>query len=291
MFATKFKALLVGAVVAVGSIGVTSEANACWWRHSCGNPCWGTGCTVGYSYAPAYYSYAAYYPSCYDSCCGGGWYTGYRYGAVRRGLLGHCRYYYAGSCCYTACGCYGGGYACGPVGSYGYAAGCCGGSGDVIINSPMGGGVQTPTPAQPADATPTLAPTPPTPPAPPSPPSAPQNYAPPGGGFNMPPMDSTMPGGTTQAPTPADSGLLTIYVPADAKVTVNGYETKSIGSRRQYVSYGLRTGLSYKYEIKAEIVRDGQLHDDVKTVVITAGSRNTVAFGFNLVNTEALAAN
>jgi uncharacterized protein (TIGR03000 family) len=93
---------------------------------------------------------------------------------------------------------------------------------------------------------------------------------------------------TPQAPAPKtsgtsseESGTLTVWVPYDAKVTVNGLETRSTGSRRQFVSYGLKSGLTYKYEVKAQIVRNGQVLEDTRTVMLTAGDINAVAFGFN----------
>ncbi len=80
----------------------------------------------------------------------------------------------------------------------------------------------------------------------------------------------------------AESGFLTIWVPYDAKVTVNGLETKSAGSRRQFVSFGLKPGFSYKYDVKATVVRDGQTVEDTRTIVLTAGEITAVAFGFNI---------
>ena len=84
--------------------------------------------------------------------------------------------------------------------------------------------------------------------------------------------------------------MLTVWVPYDAKVTVNGLETKSTGSRRQFVSYGLKPGLSYKYVVKAEVVRNGQTVEDTRTVTLTAGQITAVAFGFNLTPPEQVAA-
>ena len=93
------------------------------------------------------------------------------------------------------------------------------------------------------------------------------------------------------ARTPADeSGVLTVWVPYDAKVTVNGLATKSTGSRRQFVSYGLKPGLSYKYVVKAEVVRDGKTVEDTQTAVLTAGQVTAVAFGFNTAAAEQVAA-
>ncbi len=86
----------------------------------------------------------------------------------------------------------------------------------------------------------------------------------------------------TSTPVPGNSGLLTIWVPHDAKVIINGMNTRSQGGRRQYVSYGLQPGFDYKYEVRAQVVRNGQLLEDVRTVTLTAGQRDSVAFGFNL---------
>jgi uncharacterized protein (TIGR03000 family) len=88
---------------------------------------------------------------------------------------------------------------------------------------------------------------------------------------------------TGQTPTRADSGLLTIYVPYDAEVRINGLLTRSQGSRREYVSYGLKPGYRYKYEVEAQIVRNGEVIRDTQTVVLTAGGMESVAFGFNRI--------
>jgi uncharacterized protein (TIGR03000 family) len=82
-------------------------------------------------------------------------------------------------------------------------------------------------------------------------------------------------------PTRENSALLTIWVPADAKVLVNGQPTRTTGSRREYVSHGLTPGLTYKYEICAQIIRDGKLLEESKVVLLTAGAMEGVAFGFN----------
>ena len=87
---------------------------------------------------------------------------------------------------------------------------------------------------------------------------------------------------STEINTRKNSGLLTIWVPAKAKVFINGMETKTTGSRRRYVSHGLQPGLTYKYVIRAELVRNGKIAEESKTVNLTAGSTEGVAFGFNI---------
>jgi uncharacterized protein (TIGR03000 family) len=79
----------------------------------------------------------------------------------------------------------------------------------------------------------------------------------------------------------ADAGSLTIWVPEDAKVFVNGRATTSVGSRRQYVSYGLKPGLSYNYEVRAEVIRDGRPLIETRSIMLTAGSRSALAFNFD----------
>ena len=106
----------------------------------------------------------------------------------------------------------------------------------------------------------------------------------------MPDGGGILPGHSTYIePTSADSGILTVWVPNDAKVTINGKLTKSTGSKRRFVSYGLRPGYTYEYKVKAEVVREGKLVNEEQTVSLTAGAQNGVAFGFNN-NTEGLAA-
>jgi uncharacterized protein (TIGR03000 family) len=86
-----------------------------------------------------------------------------------------------------------------------------------------------------------------------------------------------------------NSGVLTVWVPYDAKVTINGLETRKTGSRREFVSFGLKPGFSYKYVVKAQLERDGKMLEDTQTVVLTAGQIKAVAFGFNPNPTEQVA--
>ena len=80
----------------------------------------------------------------------------------------------------------------------------------------------------------------------------------------------------------ASSVLFTVNVPADAKVFINGNETKSSGARRTYVSRGLEADQRYKYEVKAEIQRDGKTVSDTKVVLVSGGDRTPIRFNFGL---------
>lgn len=64
---------------------------------------------------------------------------------------------------------------------------------------------------------------------------------------------------------------LTIHVPADSKLFVNGLQTKATGEERKFVSRGLEKGFQYTYEVRVEAERNGELVSDIRTVKMTAG--------------------
>lgn len=295
--------VLLGVLVACAALAVsTGEARA-----------WGWGCC-----APVYSCYTpCCWSSCYTPCCDGVWYLGWRPGPIRRAVFGPYRWYYGGY------GCFSYGY-CGSawVGSYCGVCCCdpCCCDGTTVTTTTTV--PQQPTPApmpavkvptEPAEqgtsvdgaggaATPAV-PTDSTVPADATTPGIP---AVPGGPTDTTPAmptepPSTIPGlrldggllptpGSSAVPTPQTSGLLTIWLPYEARVTINGNPTRSTGSKRQYVSYGLQPGYSYTYEIVATLERDGQTLTESRSVTLTAGQQNTVVFSFNAPAAEGLAA-
>lgn len=76
----------------------------------------------------------------------------------------------------------------------------------------------------------------------------------------------------------ATSAILTVRVPSDANVYVNGHKTASRGSVRQYISRGLEKGQSYRYEVKAEFVRNGKTIQKTEEVRLLGGQAISVAF-------------
>lgn len=288
-----WKHLMLGVAVAAALMTAgSSSAKACW-----GWGCWG-GCSPCYSYStcwsPSYYSYSA---ACCDPC--GGYYA-WRPGPIRRLLFGCYRYvpaYYTTSYCCTAYSGY----------SYGY------GVGTVTTETMQPTPADTPSTRSPAVEAPHMPepPAEPTPggpgpsPAVPSPkvggsaeeptPSTPAPKPPAPGGLPLGPGSYTPPPSSTQVPTRANSGLLTIWVPENAIVEINGLRTKSTGSRREYVSYGLEPGKYYPYKIRALIwtsenlpgglQEEGQAPSNEgewewleRTVYLTAGAQERIAF-------------
>jgi len=62
-----------------------------------------------------------------------------------------------------------------------------------------------------------------------------------------------------RSPAPAGgSASFAVDVPAGAKVFINGYETRSAGTRRTFVSHGLQAGSEYQYAIRVLIPHEGQ---------------------------------
>jgi uncharacterized protein (TIGR03000 family) len=263
-----WKSLVFGIVVVIALFTAVNQSSA-WWGGCCGGPLYGP--------FPAY--------TAWDSCCGSDLYLGWRPGPVRRLLFGPYRWYaglYSGTCCgyYTPC------YSCYPS----YASGCCGA--DTIYYGTPATVPGKPTPAAPTPASPNEVKKPtiegPNAPAMPNEPGMPEAPTAPAPGIT--PEVPTTPTPTTEV-TPENTGVLTVWVPYDAKVVINGMATKSTGSHRQFVSYNLKPGFNYKYEIKAEVVRDGKIIEDTKTIVLSAGSNSSVAFGFNMGQAEGLASN
>ena len=83
--------------------------------------------------------------------------------------------------------------------------------------------------------------------------------------------------------------MLSVKVPADAKVFVNDRPTTSTGTDREYISRDLQSGARYNYDIRAEFLRDGQTVSEVKTVQLTAGQ--SVNLDFNGASEDLQAAN
>jgi uncharacterized protein (TIGR03000 family) len=290
MFRPSCKLLLVGMVAAVMISAAASEANAGWyWGYR--PALWGYGACPSYACAPCGYTSCCTVSGC-DPCCDpcGGWVPACRPGLFRCGLWGARSYAWGcglSSCCYDSCM-----SSCTTCG----AASCCGGDeGSVVAPSPT----RATPPVAPPPAK-TLAPVPDTAPKVPAEPPPPGKTPPTLGPFDKLPEPGapapadkapgfTLPGGNTSAPLPENSGLLTISVPYEAKVTINGIPTRSTGSKRQFVSHGLQPGFSYKYEVRASIVRDGQIVEDSRIVYLSAGERGNVAFGFNVKSGEGLA--
>ena len=153
------------------------------------------------------------------------------------------------------------GYGYGSCGSSGGSWGSSGGSWGSSGGSSGGYRVLPSTPAAPGAA-----------PATPSNPPGPSDAAPAAG---------PAPTNSTYHPTYGplrSSALLSVKVPAEAKVFVNGRETSSTGIDRDYISRDLRSGARYNYNVRAEFTRDGQIVSEDKSIQLTAGQTASLDF-------------
>ena len=275
------KTFTVGAAVLASGLAWGAQADAFWGHGSNGGyGSWGSSGGGYGSYGGGYAGYGGSYGGWgssggYGGSYGGGWGGGHHHRHHHR------RASYGGSWGSSG-GSWGGGYYGGwgsNGGSWGSSGGSWGSSGGYVV----GGGAVNTAPA----TEPQLSP-------PPHPSDMPADggLAPAPGTDLNPPDDGAPPPPTDNGAglyRPSTSATLTVRVPADARVFVNGLATASTGNVRRYVSNGLREGYSYTYQIRAEVVRDGQTVSETQTVKLQAGDTPNVEFALNASDAEPVA--
>ena len=80
--------------------------------------------------------------------------------------------------------------------------------------------------------------------------------------------------------SPSSIGTITLQIPADATVVINGLKTTARGTERVYKSYNLKPGYAYDYEVHIQLDRNGELLEEVRNVRLTAGAGETLAVDF-----------
>jgi uncharacterized protein (TIGR03000 family) len=85
----------------------------------------------------------------------------------------------------------------------------------------------------------------------------------------------------TVASVPAVKTRLTLRVPAEAKVTLAGVETKQSGEVRQFATNKLRAGQVWDgYKVVVEVNRDGQTLREERTLKLTGGQPQELNIDF-----------
>jgi uncharacterized protein (TIGR03000 family) len=95
------------------------------------------------------------------------------------------------------------------------------------------------------------------------------------------PLDSTYLNTSTAAPTAAPAASpahLTVRIPADAEVRIDGEPTTSTGSVREYRSPPLQPGSVCTYEVQARWQENGRTVTQTHRVDVSAGSHATTIF-------------
>lgn len=266
MLRRNLKNLMLGAAaLTMAVVGGASQANA-FWGHSHGGSSGGSyGCSGGsygsWGSSGGYWGYAS---------SGGSWgsYGGWASsGGSWGGRHHHHRRAYRAAY-YGSYGSYGssGGYYVGwgsSGGSSGGSYGSWGSSGGTVIEGPAVMPQTPPPPPGPATQAPAL-----------------DGAAPAPAPGELPP-EAPAEGDKSSFYRGPQSATLSVHVPADAKVFVNGLATKSTGAERRYVSSGLQAGYNYTYEVRAELVRGGQPVTETKVIKLQAGGSADVNFELN----------
>jgi uncharacterized protein (TIGR03000 family) len=97
---------------------------------------------------------------------------------------------------------------------------------------------------------------------------------------NLPP-EARLPRNGNMAPI-----FLTVKVPADAQLLIDGTPTRSTSETRTFISPPVQTGRDFKYIIRAGIQRDGKMTWADKEVTVRAGQENTVQLDAASFNPE-----
>lgn len=90
-------------------------------------------------------------------------------------------------------------------------------------------------------------------------------------------VPSFTPALAAKAEVPKDGVLLTVQVPAEARVFINGKETSSLGATRVFTAKGLTPGKKYDFVVKMQTTRDGKSLEEVKKIALAVGERDTIA--------------
>jgi uncharacterized protein (TIGR03000 family) len=80
--------------------------------------------------------------------------------------------------------------------------------------------------------------------------------------------------------TEAKPAVILVTVPADTKVTFNGWTSSSNSTTRRFKTPTLEPGKEYAYTLRAEVVRDGQTLVQTHQVVVRAGQETEVPIRF-----------
>ncbi len=90
---------------------------------------------------------------------------------------------------------------------------------------------------------------------------------------------------TTVASAPVVKTSLTIHVPADAKVTLAGVDTKQTGEARQFATTRLAAGQSWDgYKVVVEMNKNGQTLHEERMIKLVGGEAQELSVNFDSTN-------
>jgi uncharacterized protein (TIGR03000 family) len=72
--------------------------------------------------------------------------------------------------------------------------------------------------------------------------------------------------------------LLTVRVPENAEVWINGTKMTRTGTEREFASPPLTSGKDYSYDVRARWVEDGREVERTRKITFHAGERRNIDF-------------
>jgi uncharacterized protein (TIGR03000 family) len=90
---------------------------------------------------------------------------------------------------------------------------------------------------------------------------------------------------TVVASAPAVKTSLTLHVPADAKITLAGVDTKQSGDVRQFATTRLAAGQTWdSYKVVVEMNKNGQTLHEERTIKLIGGEAQELSINFDSTN-------
>jgi uncharacterized protein (TIGR03000 family) len=74
---------------------------------------------------------------------------------------------------------------------------------------------------------------------------------------------------------------LLVSLPAEASLTIDGFQTKSTSAQRLFTTPALEVGKSFTYTLKAQVERDGKPETVTRVVTVRGGEQTRVDLDFN----------
>ena len=99
-----------------------------------------------------------------------------------------------------------------------------------------------------------------------------------GGAVNPAPAPAPAPKPVEKKKVEATPAHITVHLPADAKLSVDGVECPLVSDTRAFDTPRLQPGQQFYYTVKAEIVREGKTVSESKRVIFEAGAKIDVEF-------------
>lgn len=87
--------------------------------------------------------------------------------------------------------------------------------------------------------------------------------------------------GLAQRQSQESTATVVVSLPADAKLTINGWTSKNTTATRRFRTPPLEQGKDYYYTVRAEVVQNGQSVVQTREIAVRAGQETRVPLDFS----------